>query len=237
MAGPELAQKKRSRWMYVGLGCGATAFLFFIAAVVLVAVMTSAARKLSERNEDAESRTAEAKRLLGAERLPDGYSAAFVMSLPGVMEMALLSDRAPDAGAADGFDTRGFLYVELLGPRNQAELRDYFDGRTEDASVLRRNHVNANVRQTIRRGELIARTGKALYVAGRGEAETGVGRRSGLQTLVLFQCRNEKRTRLGIWFGEDPRPDTAVDVLDVSGTVADERELARFLSHFDPCGT
>lgn len=44
-----------------------------------------------------------------------------------------------------------------------------------------------------------------------------------------------ERVRMGIWFGPDSAPDTPVDEVDFSGTVADETEIQRFTSDFDVC--
>jgi hypothetical protein len=55
-------------------------------------------------------------------------------------------------------------------------------------------------------------------------------------TLVFVDCPRDTRQRMGIWFGPDPAPETAVESVDWAGSVADEAAMRDFLGHFKLCG-
>jgi len=141
-------QKATSPWVYVGIGCGV---LLVLGVVALAAIGYGAFRfgKQVEKDiKDPATRTAKVKAVLGADTLPDGYHPMVGLSIPLLMDMAMLSDREPGAdGQVHGPVRRGFIYVRVLSAgSNEKELRDYFEGKTNDESVLRRNNVNIHVR-------------------------------------------------------------------------------------------
>jgi hypothetical protein len=148
------------------------------------------------------------------------------------MDMTVLGDHESDTARPQPMGERGFIYFSMLGQgRDQQELRDYFEGKTDDAEVLRRHKIQVRSHGTIRRGSLSLDGFVALYLAQRGEVHFGRSRQDGITTTVLLQCPSDSRTRMGLWFGpEGPKPD------DYTGTPADESALRAFLGHFHPCG-
>ncbi|HET8644170.1 MAG TPA: hypothetical protein VFO85_01700, partial [Vicinamibacteria bacterium] len=162
-------EKGTSPWVWVGLGC-LGAVLLAVAAVVAVGFFGYRKVKQLEADlKDPSARADKVKRVLGTDRLPPGYHAVMAMSVPLVMDMAMLSDVEPDfeGGRRRGspLGQRGFFYVQTLSPGNdKQELRDYFEGRSDDADVLRRNHVKLDRRgETLRRGTLPLDGGTLMY--------------------------------------------------------------------------
>ena len=77
---------------------------------------------------------------------------------------------------------------------------------------------------------------RLLWAAHRGGVEARGQRGDGLTTLILVECEENQKLRLGIWFGPDPEPDAPLDEADWDGSVADEREIREFMDHFALCG-
>jgi hypothetical protein len=233
------ASKTTSPWVYVGVGCG----VLFLLGVVALAVMGYGAfrwgKQLEKDLNDPVTRTAKVKTVLGADTLPDGYHATLALSIPLVMDMAILSDRVPRSGEdLVGSGQRGFMYVRTLSEgANEKELRDYFDGKTNDDSVLRRNKVDVQIRdqEVIRRGVVETNGYPVMYLAQRGDLQMNETRNRGVHTLLLVDCPQDKRMRTGIWFGPDPDPSAPVATAKFESTPADEKALTAFLGHFHLC--
>jgi hypothetical protein len=229
--------KKTSPWVWVGIGC---ALVLVVAVISVVSLGFYGAKKLkqvSEEMKDPRAREAKVQKVLGCERIPAGYYGVVALSVPFVLDLAILSDKAPEPdGEVRGLGSRGFIYLKVLtAGRDQQELKDFFEGKTNDAGVLRRNNIRVNSRETIRRGTLQMGDERLLYLAQRGELNVHGGQRQGLTSLILIECPGDRRQRMGIWFGPDPSPDTPVAEADFSGTPADESTLREFMSHFHVC--
>lgn len=160
------------------------------------------------------------------------------LSIPFLMDMALLGDHPPDEkGAPSKRMEKGFVYVKALASGGQAdELKRYFEGKTDDAEVLRRSNIHVNADELIRRGTLDLSGQTTLYVTQRGNVSMNDTHTQGLTTLVFIDCPQDDRQRLGIWFGPDPAPGEPVDQVDWSGSIADEAVMRDFLGHFKLCG-
>jgi hypothetical protein len=165
------------------------------------------------------------------------------------MEMAMLSDRPPDAsGRSRGVGERGFFYVRTLANnQNRQELRDYFEGRSDDPEVLRRNNIRLHREgDVLRRGVIdMAQDMKLMYMSQRGALDMSESRAQGITTVMLVECAGDSRQRMGIWFGPDPArparstasPRAAVESeeMDLTGTPADESAIREFMAHFRLC--
>jgi hypothetical protein len=228
-----------SPWVYVGIGCGVALVLGVVALGVLGYGAFRWGKQLEKDLKDPATRTAKVKAVLGADTLPDGYHPMMGMSIPLVMEMAMLSDRAPGAdGEVHGLGDRGFMYFRFLhGGSNEKELRDYFEGKTNDDSVLRRHNMNIRVhdQEVIRRGVVETNGYPVMYLAQRGDMQMNEARTRGVNTLLLVDCPQDERMRMGIWFGPDPDPHAPVATVNFEGTPADEKAVTAFLGHFHLC--
>ena len=231
-------ERTTSPWVWVGLGC-LTAVVLGVAVVATLGYLGyQKVRELEAEMKDPAAREAAVLEVLGAEALPEGYHAMVGFSVPFLMKVAVLSDREPDPeGDPGGFEERGFIYVEMLqqgGGRD--ELRDYFEGRTEDAEILRQHDIRIDADEVLGRGTLQPEGGSILWLASRGNVQMARSASEGLTTLMLIECEpRDSRGRLGIWFGPDPQPDTAAAEVDFAGTPADPAAIESFLSPFSVC--
>ena len=251
-------EKSTSPWVWAGCGC---ALVMIILGASLAGVAFYGARRATEMVEelrDPAMREAKALETLGTSRLPEGYYPMFGMSIPFVFETAILTDIEPsgdDLGEPEGFDERGFIYFKVLSiGRQQEELEAFFEGRTNDPEVLRRNNINVDVGEQLGRGEVSHPAARALYSSHRGSVSAMGSRSEGLTSLIMFDCEHDDRTRLGIWFGPGPRSDatraedgasaSAVEGAaegsegaadDLVGTPADPAAIEAFVADFRPC--
>jgi len=242
--------KRTSPWVWVGAGCLGAVVL---AVGALAAVGFFGYRKVKQMEtelKDPQARTAKVQKILGTQHLPEGYHAVVGMSVPFVMDMAMLSDVEPDFrdGRQHGaLGERGFIYVRTLSAGNDREqLRDYFEGRTDDADVLRRNNIRLDrTGEVLRRGVIDMTDGaKLMYMAQRGQLDMAASRAQGITTVMLLDCKGDTRQRFGIWFGPEPKAagkpgagKTAAAKPDLTGTPADEGAIREFMDHFRLCGS
>ena len=233
------AESKRSPWVYVGVGCTALLLLTVVVCVSLFALAYRKVQQVKVEMKDPAVRTARVKEILGCEELPQGYSPMITFSLPWVMDVAILSDRAPDSeGLVKGIDKSGFLYFSFvgLGRKEKAqELRDYFEGKSSDVRILRDSHINIDSDALLRRGVLEVNGQTLLYMVQRGSVQFEHDRHHGLATVMLIECTGDRRQRMGVWFGPDLTPSAAAEAADLKDTVGDEERIREFMAHFRPC--
>jgi len=230
-------ERGRPPWTHVGIGCAVAAGLAFSGGVTLALLGYRWVKGVEKDLEDPGTREDRVREVLGCETLPDGYYPVVGVSVPFVTDTAVLSDRPVVSGEdRERFGQRGFIYVKVvMAPgRDQQELRDYFDGRRDDPEILRRNHIRVDSREVVRRGSIEQASRRLLYLAQRGEAGVFGHDGKGLHALILVDCSEDRRLRLGIWFGPDPAA-AGDDAPDYSGTPADPEAIASFMGHFRLC--
>ncbi len=236
--------KRTSPWVWVAAGCGGALFLIVGCVVSLGYFGVRQVRQFEERMSDPEKRLEAALDVLNAEELPAGYYPLMSFSVPFVMDSVILTDREVAGGFDDrspeALGERGFLYFKMLrfDRTEQRELRDFFEGRSDDPSVLRRSHINVDLkpRDRVANGELPNGDGQVLWVSHRADSFSHrTANEDALATMMLVECPGDQRTRFGILYGPDPAPEVAVGEADWSGTAADPGEVAAFASHFDFC--
>jgi hypothetical protein len=229
----------RSTWFYVGVGCLALFVVCVLGAVAGGFWIYRTARQFEAQQADPDARTAKVLRILNGDRIPDGYHAVVGFSVPYVMDVAILSDEAPDPdGRMEDLGDRALIYVQMIrtGQDEQA-LRDWFLGRTTDPKVLADNHINVDVDEIVGRGVLELNGASLMYLAQRGRVTTQGYSGSGIASIVLIDCPADDRTRMAIWIVPDEKPDVPVAEVDWTGTPADPEELGRFLGGFRFCPT
>jgi hypothetical protein len=229
--------KGTSPWVWVGVGCAVVVALAVAGTAVVGYFGYRTVKRLEAEQKDPEARVAKAREVLGAESLPEGYGVVVSFSIPFVMDVAVLSDRkAEKDGQIHGFDHRGFVFVRVLSAgRDQQQLRDYFEGRSDDSSVLTRNNIRIRAREVLEKGKVSVAGQDVLYLVQRGETSFQGESREGLTTLMLAECGTDSRLRFGIWFGEDPHPEEKATPALLAGTVGDPDALRDFLGHFHFC--
>lgn len=230
------APKKTSPWVYVGIGCGVALLLAVLAVAGVVVLAVRKGKQIEAEMKDPAAREAKVREVLGGD-VPSGYHPVFSMSIPFLMDMAMLGDHPPDEkGGPNKQMDRGFMYINSIAMGGkQDELKKYFEGTIDDPEALRRANIQIDVKETIRRGSVDIHGQETLYLAQRGTFAVNQTRSQGLTTLILVDCPQDARQRLGFWFGPDPAPETAVESVDWSGSVADEAAMREFLGHFNLC--
>jgi hypothetical protein len=237
---PVEQNKKRSPWLYVGIGCGVLLLLGIGGAMFGVAFLFKKGKQYTEDLSNPIARTEMVKKALGAQTLPDGYHAVMALSVPAIMDMAVLSTRSPDAPAA-GQTSNVSIFVYFLIKRSsgsdEEQLKKYLEGKSNDASVLARNNVSLGEGEIIGRGVIELEGRRVLYIAQRGEVETQHDDREGpgLNSILFIECPGPKRMRMGVWMAPDPSPEAPLEQLDLKGTPADPEALRAFMSHLNPC--
>lgn len=226
----------RSPWLYITLGCLGLALMMCLAGGAFLAFAAKKVSDVAKGVTDPTTREANARKMLGT--IPAGYFPHLTLSMFGLMDLAVLADAPlqPDGGSGDV--TRRFVYFRVMANENSKKAKSYFtEPDAKDSASLRRSGVNLDVREVIKRGTLTVDARKVLYVAGRGSLDTGtdVKRQEGLQTAIFFECPGDD-VHLGVWIMADPAPAKPAAELDLTGTVADEEQLARFVQPMNPCG-
>jgi hypothetical protein len=234
-------KKKPSAGSYVGFGCSVLALLGVLGAVAGWLLLSNKFQEVSDDMNDPAARTAKVKKTLGAAELPAGYHAVMTLSVPLVMDTAVLSTRRLDVpqGLQKG-DGRFFIYMHLKSSSGAdlETLRAYLEGRSEDASVLAGNNIHLRTRDIIGRGTLQLEGWRLLYLLHRGVMDTSTsGQKSGpgLNSLSLIECPGQTHIRIGLWMSPDPSPRTSLDKLELKDTPVDADALKAFMSHFNPC--
>ncbi|HYI03003.1 hypothetical protein [Hyalangium sp.] len=232
--------KKRSPWLYVGIGCGALLLLGIGGFIFGVAFLFKKGKQYTEDLSNPIARTEMVKKALGAQTLPEGYHGVMALSVPAIMDMAVLSTRSPDAPAAGQTgDVRSFVYffIKRSSVTDQEQLKKYLEGQSNDASVLARNNVSLGEGEILGRGAIELEGRRVLYVTQRGELETEHDDREGpgLNSILFIECQGQERMRMGIWMAPDPSPGAPLEQLDLKGTPADPEALRAFMSHLNPC--
>ncbi len=239
---PAEQKKKPSPWLYVGIGCGALLLLIlggFVAAGMFIV------KKGQQHQQDMANpvtRTEMVKKTLGAQTLPEGYHAIMSLSVPAIVDTAILSTRSPDApttGQPDGERVFLYFFLKPASVKDQQELRDYLEGKTDDRSVLARNNIQVGENELIGRGVIPLEGRRVLYLAQRGELETQhSGDKSDgplLNSILVIECPGQNRLRMGLWMAPDPAPGAPLGQLELKGTPVDPEAIRAFMSHLNPC--
>lgn len=233
-------KKQRSPLFYVLIGCGGLMALIVLGFVIVGLVVAKGVKDMAGGLTDPNQKEANVRKMLGTP--PAGYHPIVTMSIPMLMDMAMLGDQPmlPDGGFPQ-LD-RTFLYFRVVATDQSRKAKDFFTGKDDDTSALRGSGVNIEAKDILRRGALKTGAGGSVkYVATRGTMETNTNGRGrgesdpGINTLMLFECVGDDALRMGVWIMKDPNPSAAVADMQLAGTVADEGEIATFIKPLNPC--
>lgn len=235
--------KQTSPWVYIGLGCGVAVMLALAGIVGFTYLVYRQGKQMAEGFKDPKVREARTRQVISYDNLPAGYYAGGAMSIPFLMDFAVLTDRQPTAGEGPdqgSFNERSFIYMNMRHLRdNREKMERYLRGEAPapEDSPWGHSNVNFHTQDVIRRGEIQVGGQKVLYQASRGEVNHRGQSEKGVVTMVLPECPDD-RLRFGVWIGPAPvgSEGKPVNETDYTGTPADPSAMQDFLGHFRLCG-
>jgi hypothetical protein len=240
-----------STWGWLGCGCGGLVALVLAGIVVMTVLGYRKGKEIERTFKDPAARTEATRKVLPWRELPAGYYPAGAVTIPMLMEMAILSDEEPKPGeAAEGrqFQHRGLIYMSfnsLIGKED--ELLPWLRGETKQPPKwIERSDAKIDPDHVLKRGTVEVDGQSVVYAVSRGDA---VNERHGkprpnaeqdardesLMTFFSFDCPGDNRARLGIWFTPDPAPGRPNAEVDLAGTSGDPEKIRELLGHFEPC--
>jgi hypothetical protein len=230
-----------SPWVYIGCGCAGLVILGMVTFSGFTYFAYRKGKEIEKTWSDPKAREEKAREVLVYDKLPEGYYPLGAMSIPFVMDMAMIGDDPPPAGAKpddhEGFKDRGFMYfkVRRMG-KGDREVRDFMAGKGKKPDWIQ-SGSDFDDQEVLRRGEVAMSGQKILFSALRGEVDVNNQRKDGITTMMLIDCAQAKdeRVRFGLWFGPDPGPGEPADKLNLAGTNADPAAIQAFASHFRFC--
>jgi hypothetical protein len=227
----EEVQKKRSPWVYVGIGCLAITIFGCLGSLIGMKLvcggMKQWAEDLNDQQKQEQKARAAAEESLGG--VPVGYYPVFTFGIPFVFDMIVFVDHPPQPDAAITFD-RLFYFQRVIETDNTNRIQEYFEGKG-DAEALKGAQIDA--KQELARGELTHQERKVRWIAARGRIQTqGPYERGedGIINAMLFDCPKDGKMRIAMWQMRDEGQ------TELKGTVADPEELQKLLTGLSPCG-
>jgi hypothetical protein len=169
-----------------------------------------------------------ARKMLGVEQLPQGYSAYVKPGWLLLLRRDYFMGRDDDTNIRS--DTFGFVF--LLGPKDPRAARWAESIRHQ---LNQADGLNAGPLQVKPGGERLGsgsfQSGGASvqYVTWRGDLSIDRVTYRGLSALLFIECPGPQGTRVAAWFTPDPRSGTR------TGTAADEQALRAFLHPLSLC--
>jgi hypothetical protein len=235
----------RSPWFYIGVGC----LGLIVCAVIVMGTCTVVgyrwAKKLETELKDPVSREHRAAEILGVAQLPPGYYAAIPLQIPfQLMDTVMLTDRppgpdAPNVDPSPVADHRSLLYFHTsLKKSNDPRILDYFEGRTDDPSVLR----EAGLKLDLPAGKIFDRgvfegSPRLLFVIVQGRGVLVNNRDSQAMAIALVHCDQDPSLRVFIVSGTEPMPapaDGTAQAIEPQ-SLTDRTGVERFLRQFSVC--
>jgi hypothetical protein len=231
----EEVQKKRSPWVYVGVGCGLALVLLCGGGLVVVLGLLKMGNDWKEEMTDPTRRENKARKeamaTLGG--IPEGYSAAFSLGVPMLFDTVLFVD-APllGDGGVPAF-SRMFQFVRSIETDQNAEMRAFFE--RADGGTFENDNVQLDSKGEVARGSFVHKGRKVSWVSMKGRLRTQGSLdmdEDGLVTLMLFDCPADGQVRIGTWQMRAPEE----GIGELAGTVADQTEMQKLLAPLSPCG-
>jgi hypothetical protein len=239
------------------LGCGCAVIVALIVAgiVTLTWIGYRSGERYRAELADPAAREARVAALLPHAALPPGTYAVGGLSVPFLMDMAVLADREPGplrGGGADDPGVRsGFVFVrtrDAWGRRHR--LQALFEAENPDPAAFAQGEVGFVPKEEIGRGELEAGGATVHYYARRGELAVDqtrfgvelpegaepVRRFEGVATMMLIDCPGEGRyLRVGLWFGPEWDRERPTDAPEPGGTAGSPAALQAFFEPLKLC--
>lgn len=160
---------------WLGCGCGALVALALAAIIGMTWFGYRKGKEIERTFKDPATRTEATREILQWRELPEGYYAAGAVSIPMLMDMAILSDHEPEAGEAGkgrAFGETGLIFMSFNSwISDQDELLKWLRGETkEPPKWIKRSDAEIDPKQVLKRGTVEVNGQTIAYVVSRGDA-------------------------------------------------------------------
>lgn len=162
---------------WIGCGCGALVALALVSIIGMTWFGYRKGKEIERTFNDPVARTEATRKILKWRELPEGYYPAGAISIPMLMEMAILSDEEPEPGEAGegrAFGERGLVFMSfhtLIS--DEKELLAWLKGETKETpDWIRRSDAKIDPDQVLKRGSVEVGGRTIVYVVSRGDAMT-----------------------------------------------------------------
>ncbi len=231
-------------WATVGCGCCLLVLLVIGGLTIAGFFGVSKFKGYIEDMKDPEARSAKAAEILGAEQLPEGYTAHIFLRIPWVVDIVMASDSEPVVIEDDEFELESaaigehlLVYFSLrMGNMDHEDFERMLRGERSADGVKTDIDLEIEPGEELGRGSFELGRQELSYVAFTGELQLDDGDVEGIYSQVLIDCPGDKVTRAAVWFQRGGERISQEDLIETDGTPADEETLRRFMDHFDVCG-
>ncbi|MBL8955751.1 MAG: hypothetical protein JNK82_33565 [Myxococcaceae bacterium] len=230
----EEVQKKRSPWVYVGVGCAAAVVLSCGFVVIAGFAGFQALKGWGEDLQDPARRESKARKealaTLGA--VPEGYSAALTIGFPMVFDMILFIDAPLLADGGVPEFTRQFMFMRFMETERTADMKAFFE--SDGGVAFQSDNVQLDAKEELARGNFqhAGRLVRWVAMKGRVRTQNQFDRdEDSILTTMLFECPDNGQVRMATWQMREPE-----GTWEAKGTVADPEEMKKLLSLLLPCG-
>ncbi|HSR53744.1 MAG TPA: hypothetical protein VLV83_23205 [Acidobacteriota bacterium] len=198
--------------MWILGGCAVIALIGVVFFAALGIMGYQFVRDMEELTTNPEMRRERVLEMLGAEQVPEGYYAGFVVGIPIVGDIVGLTDSPPQEDGEPGEPReRAFFYFSLrfMGDDKQ-QMEDFFTGKTDELEALENVQIQGPIDIEFRRAEFI-KLGQfevnqytAYYRVMRGGVELSRSRGDSLAATMWIRCPDDSRGRFAAWVVPDP---------------------------------
>lgn len=233
-------------WHFIGCGCTVLVLLALLLAGGAIFFGKQMVDGIKAGIQDPEVRDARARKILGYEELPEGYHPGISVSIPFVMEMAMLGDRElPGAEDLEEEEVEAEVKRSLFGRRGFFffKVRGAAEGES-DEDLAREMNIDLKFEKAreLARGEVEAGGAEVSFVAHLGTIHGDEEALPAIINEMVATCLADPYGRKVLWFeavseelSEKSAPAEAIAPEDLAATPADPEAVKAFLDHFDLC--
>ena len=231
------------RRTYLGCGCGVLIGLVLLGYAGMTWMSYKAGDEFRTALRDPEARAEKTRQVLPYRDLPPGYYPWGSLSVPFLLQTAMLGSREPTAQDAETrnrepeIGERGFLYVNSRTPFFSSKdasgaLTSSGEGKS---STLKTANIEIQTSAVLGKGRVEAGGQEVDYTVHRGTVTTGETGRPALAAMLRVDCPQDDRLRMGLWFVPDPAPDRKPEGAAFAGTPADPEAIREIAGYFRFC--
>lgn len=227
----------------LGCGCGVLIGLALLTFAGMTWMSYKAGDEFRTALRNPQARAEKTREVLPYRDLPPGYHPWGSMSVPVLLQTAMLGSREPTAQDSEARDRepeigeRGFIYVNTRTPFfGSGDAQDALTRQKRGkSSTLKTANIEIRTSEVLREGKVEAGGRELAYTVHRGTVTTGKTGRPALAAMLRVDCPQDDRLRMGLWFIPDPAPREKPEGAAFAGTPADPEAIREFAWHFRFC--